>query len=140
MEVQRQTDDDRFEFVFFGIFEEVAEIIVDVDAFPGLLDGIPTIDGEQTGSGFESGGRGNVAVKSAMQIIGSNIGDCPNFDVFRIDGSHENLPLISATDDSDADGIAMSEPIAGVKTCDGNGRDGSGEESAFEKTASGTFA
>jgi hypothetical protein len=44
--------------------------------------------------------------------------------------------LIAATDDSDTDRIAMSEPIACVKSGNGHGRHCGGENTAFEKTAS----
>jgi hypothetical protein len=39
--------------------------------------------------------------------------------------------LVAATDDSDAEGIAVSEPVTGVETGNGNGGYSGSEETAF---------
>jgi hypothetical protein len=108
--------------------------------FSRLFDSVPTIDGKQSASHFEGGGRRDVSVKSTMQIVGTNIGNRLDLNVFWINRAHEDLSLIAASDDSDANGIAVSEPIASVETGDGNGRDGGSENAAFEETASGLIA
>jgi len=108
--------------------------------FSGFIDGIPTIDGEQSSPGFESGGGRNITVKNTMEIIGSNIGNRLDFDVFGIEGTDENLCLIPGAHDSHANRIRMGEPIPGIKGGGRNGRNPHSEGTAFEKIASGTIA
>ena len=65
--MERQADDDCFDTVFFGIFDEFAVVVIDFNVFPGLFDGVPAIDGEQSPPGFEGGLGRVVAMKNAMQ-------------------------------------------------------------------------
>ena len=103
---ERKTDDDRFDaerLQIVVVVEKFVIVVVDFNVLTRFRFGFPTVFLHKAATYGGGAGAVAIAVESAVLVIGANIRNRDDLDIFRVDRAQEDGTFVSRAKDGDAD-------------------------------------
>ena len=107
VQVERQTDNDRFNTEFFRVAEQIAIVGVDLDVLARFVFRLPAVFLHETATRGERGVAVTVAVERAILVVRTNVGDRDDLHEIRIARAEKHAAFVADAQNGDPQRFGM---------------------------------